>query len=119
MTKSKEYYYIPLKECVERISECLDIRKVIKCYIQDNVANEDSWNSDLMMLLAESYAINFRYTELMNDLILTPPSPDEETSEEIITVDSQKYAMMTSYSQLMIVNEIELKNSHRVHLFFH
>jgi hypothetical protein len=115
MKEKKEYYYLPVEDCLERISECLEIRKVIKSFIKDNVDNEDAWNSDLMTLLAEYYAISCRYTELMNDLILTPPSVEDD--EEVITVDAGKYAILTSYSKLMLVDEVELKYTHRVHLF--
>jgi hypothetical protein len=117
MTDSKKYHYLPINDCLERISECFDIKKVIKVYIKDNVGNEDAWESNLMTLLTEYYAITSRYVELMSELILTPPSISEELNEEIITVDAHKYAILTSYSKLMIVNEMELKHSHRVHLF--
>ena len=115
MKEKKAYYYLPVEDCLERLTECLEIRKVIKSFIKDNVDNEDAWNSDLMTLLTECYAINCRYTELMNELILTPPSSDE--GEEVITVEAHKYAILTSYSKLMLVDEIELKYTHRVHLF--
>ena len=113
----KEYYSLPLEDCIERLSECLAIRKIIKAYIKDNVSDDEAWNSSLMTLLTEYYAISARYTELMNELILTPPF--DEDSKEIITVDAQKYAIMASYSKLMLVNEVELKYSYGVHLFFH
>tara|TARA_Y100001938_G_scaffold144065_1_gene218014 strand:+ start:4351 stop:4716 length:366 start_codon:yes stop_codon:yes gene_type:complete len=121
MKEKKEYYFLPLEDCLERISECLQINKIIKSYIKDNVENEDAWQSSLMTLLTEYYAISCRYTELMNELVLTPPSHGDEgeEGEEIITVDAQKYAILTSYSKLMLVNEVELKHKHRVHLFLH
>lgn len=119
MTETKEYYYLPLEDCHHRILECLDIRKVLKYYIQDNVTNNDAWDSKLMMLLTESYAINCRYVEIMEDLVLTPPTINEETGQEVITVDFAKYTMLMSYSKLMIVNETELKTNHRVTLYEH
>jgi len=118
MKEKKEYYFLPLEDCLERISECLEIRKVIKAYIKDNVENEEAWHSSFMTLLTEYYAISCRYTELMNELILTPPSSGDD-EEETITVDAHKYAILSSYSKLMLVDEIELKHKHRVHLFFH
>jgi hypothetical protein len=118
MKEKKEYYFLPLEDCLERLSECLEIRKVIKAYIKDNVENEEAWHSNLMTLLTEYYAISCRYTELMNELILTPPSSGDN-EEETITVDAHKYAILSSYSKLMLVDEIELKHSHRVHLFLH
>jgi len=117
MKETKEYYYLPMEDCLERLSECLNIRKVLKAFIISSVDDESAWNSDLMMLLAEYYAIICRYTEIINELILTPPSMDEDSQEETITVNSHKYAILTSYSKLMLVNEIELKNKHRIHLF--
>ena len=117
MSERKEYYSLPLEDCLERLEECLSIRKVIKAYIRDNVDNEEAWNSDLMMLLTEYYAIICRYMEIMNELILTPPSTDDDSEAEIITVDAKQYAILTSYSKLMLVDEFELKASHRVHLF--
>tara|TARA_Y100000310_G_C20527284_1_gene736690 strand:- start:214 stop:573 length:360 start_codon:yes stop_codon:yes gene_type:complete len=118
MKEKKEYYFLPLADCLERLSDCLEIRKVVKAYIKDNVHDEEAWNLDLMTLLCEYYSINSRYAELIGDLILTPPSTDDETDEEIITVDAHKYAILSSYSKLMLVDEIELKYKHRVHLFF-
>ena len=104
---------------MERITECLEIRKVIKAYIKDNIDYELAWETNLMTLLTEYCAINCRYTELMGDLILTPPSIEEDGAEEVITVDAAKYAILTSYSKLMLVDEFELKHHHRVHLFIH
>tara|TARA_Y100000310_G_scaffold219068_1_gene220458 strand:- start:1077 stop:1436 length:360 start_codon:yes stop_codon:yes gene_type:complete len=117
MTDQREYYSLPLEDCFERISECYGVRKVIKLYIQDSVNDEKAWNSNLMTLLCESYSINCRYTELMSELILTPPSVSETTEEEVIYVDSHKYAILTSYSKLMLVNESELKHAHKVSLY--
>ena len=119
MTDHKKYHYLPIHDCLERISECFEIRKVIKTYIRDNVDDEEAWDSNLMTLLTEYYAINCRYVELMSELVLTPPSTSEDLQEEIITVDAHKYAVLTSYSKLMLVDEAELKYSHRVHLFIH
>ena len=118
-TEMKEYYYLPLEDCHLRILECLDIRKVLKYYIQDNINNSDAWDSKLMMLLTESYAINRRYVEIMEDLVLTPPSISEKTGQEVITIDYVKYNMLLSYSKLMVINESELKNDHRVTLYEH
>ena len=117
MKEKKEYYFLPLEDCLARLSECLEIRKVIKAYIKDNVENENAWRSNLMTLLTEYYAISCRYTELMNELILTPPSSGND-EEETLTIDAHKYAILTSYSKLMLVDEFELKYKHRVHLFF-
>ena len=117
MNEKKEYYSLPLEDCLERLTECLEIRKVIKFYILDNVKEDKAWDSNLMTLLCEYYAINSRYAELMNDLVLTPPFMDEGSEDEIITVDATNYAILTSYSKLMLVNEIELQYMHRVHLF--
>ena len=118
MTDHKEgYHYLPMHDCLERISECFEMRKIIKIYIKDSIDDEEAWDSNLMTLLTECYAINCRYVELMSELILTPPSVSEDLQEETITVDAYKYSILNSYSKLMIVNEIELKHLHRVHLF--
>ena len=117
MKEQKEYYYLPLEDCLARITECLETRKVIKAYIKDNIDDELAWENDLMTLLTEYYAINCRYAELMGDLILRPPSVEDNDGEEVITVDATKYAILASYSKLMLVDEFELKHSHRVHLF--
>ena len=84
LKERKEYYYLPLEDCLERLSECLKIRKILKAYIIDNVDGELAWESDLMMLLTEYYAIVCRYLEIMNELILTPPSIDEDSQEETL-----------------------------------
>ena len=114
--EKKEYYFLPLTGCFERLSECLETRKVVKAYIKDKVNDEEAWNLDLMTLLCEYYSINSRYTELINDLILTPPSVDADTDEETVTVDAHIYDILHSYSKLMLVNELELKYKHGVHL---
>ena len=119
MSERKEYYSLPLEDCLERINECLEIRKVLKSHIKDNVDDDKAWSSDLMTLLCEYYSINSRYAELMNDLILTPPSVEEGSDDEIITVDAAKYSILTAYSKLMLVDEMELKYKYRVHLFIH
>ena len=116
MKEKKAYYFLPLEDCLGRISECLEIRKIVKAYIRDNIDNEEAWDSDLMTLLCEYYSINCRYTDLMNELILTPPSSGDD-GEEIVTVDANKYDILNSYSKLMLVDEIELKHTYRVHLF--
>jgi len=118
LKEQKEYHYLPLEDCLARITECLEIKRIIKAYMRDNAYNEQAWESDLMLLLTEYYAISCRYTELMNELILTPPSSGDD-EEESITVDAHKYAILSSYSKLMLVDEVELKYSHRVHLFVH
>jgi len=118
MNEKKEYYFLPLDDCLKKLSECLKIRKVVKAYIKDSSGDDEAWESDLMTLLTEYYAISCRYTELMNDLILTPPASGDD-EEEIITVDAHKYAILMSYSKLMLVDEIELKHTHKVHLFIH
>jgi len=112
-----EYYYLPMEECLEKISDCYEIKKILKFYIKDNIDNEEAWDSSLMTLLCEYYSISARFTELMSELILTPPSIDEVSGKEVITVDSHKYAILSSYSKLMIVNEVELKYEYKVHLF--
>jgi hypothetical protein len=119
MTETKEYYYLPLEDCYERIEECLEIRKVLKYYIQDNTYNDEAWDSKLMMLLTELYAINRRYVEIMEEIVLTPPSVSEASGQEVLTIDYIKYNMLLSYSKLMIVNEAELKRDHRVTLYEH
>ncbi len=118
-TETKEYYYLPLEDCHHRILECLDIRKILKYYIQDHVANNTGWDSKLMMLLTETYAINCRYVEIMEDLVLTPPNISEKTGQEVITVDYARYTMLLSYSKLMIVNETEMKTDYGVTLYEH
>ena len=72
-----------------------------------------------MMLLTETYAINCRYIEIMEDLVLTPPNISEETGQEVITVDYARYTMLLSYSKLMIVNETEMKTDYGVTLYEH
>jgi len=119
MTETKEYYYLPIEDCYERIEECLEIRKILKCYIQDNIYNNEAWDSRLMMLLTELYAINRRYVEIMEEIVLTPPSVSEKTGQEVLTIDYIKYNMLLSYSKLMLVNEAELKRDHRVTLYEH
>ena len=117
MKEKKKYYSLPLEQCFERIEECYDISKMLKTYIKDRADDDESWNSDLMTLLCEYYAINSRYLEVMNEIILTPTSTSEETGEEVVLVEGQKYALLTSYSKLMISDEMELKHNYRVHLF--
>ena len=119
MKEKKEYYTLPLEDCIERIAEVQDINKILKLYIKDSVDDEESWSSDLMMLLCEYYSIICRYSEIMNDLILTPPSEGEGEVGDIIYVDAHKYTMLSSYSKLMLVNEMELKFKYRVNLFIH
>jgi len=116
MKEEKGYYFLPLNDCLERISGCLDRNKVAQSFIQEHSNNNESWESGLMIVLCEYYSITCRYVDIMNDLILTPPSIDEETDEEMISVDSQKYALLLSYSKLMIVDEMELKYMHKIHL---
>jgi len=117
MKEEKGYYYLPLEDCLGRIADCIDCEKVLKAFLQDFVNDDKAWESGLMTLLCEYYSIICRYLDIMNDLILTPPSVDELTDEEMISVDSQKYNLLTSYSKLMLVDEYELKYKHRVHLF--
>jgi hypothetical protein len=110
---------LPVQDCIERIDDCLERRKVIKAFIQTSVDNENAWNSELMMLLCEYYSINCRYAELMNEIILSPASVDEVTEEELVTVDVTKYNILSSYSKLMIVDEAELKYRHGINLYIH
>tara|TARA_R100001594_G_scaffold88398_1_gene122657 strand:- start:415 stop:771 length:357 start_codon:yes stop_codon:yes gene_type:complete len=117
--KNKSYYSLPVGDCVERIDECLERRKVIKAFIQTSSDDEDAWNSELMMLLCEYYSINCRYAELMNEIVLSPASFNEETEEELVTVDATKYNILSSYSKLMIVDEAELKYEHGINLSVH
>jgi len=117
MKEDKGYYSLPLEDCVERIDECLDRKKVLKSYVQEHASIDKNWDSGLMTLLCEYYSIICRYVEVMNELILTPPYADELTDEEVISIDIQKYALISSYSKLMLVDEMELKFLHKVHLF--
>ena len=117
MKEKQEYYFVPLEDILERIDECLERRKVIKSFIQEYAEEDKAWKTNLMTVLCEYYSASCRYTEIMNDLILTPPSMDEDTDEEVISVEFQKYALLTSYSKLMIVDEAELKYMHKIHLF--
>lgn len=116
MTK-KSYYSIPVEDCLVRVEECFKRRKAIKTFIQTNVENDEAWTSELMTLLCEYYSINCRYTDLMEEVLLTPPHVDELTDEELISVDIKKYSILFSYSKLMIHNEAELKYKYKVHLF--
>ena len=116
--ENKEYYPLPLEDCMERITECYNLGDVIRAYIRDNIDNDEAWNSDLMALLCEYYSISCRYVELMSELILTPPHFEDDTQQELIYVDARNYAILTSYSKLMLVDEAELKYKYRVHLFF-
>ena len=115
--ESRTYAAMSLDDCFERISECLERRKVIKSYIQSSVTDEESWESDLMLLLCEYYSLNCRYTELMNNVILSTPYVNEETNKEEVLVDEKTYTMLHSYSKLMIVDEMEMKFNHRINLF--
>ena len=115
----KSYFYLPLEDCYERISECLDRNKVVESFIREYSKEQEVWTSGLMIILCEYYSINCRYVELINDIILTPPTINELTEQEEVVVDSQKYAILNSYSKLLIVDELELKYMHRVHLFIH
>ena len=119
MKEDRGYYSLPLEECLERISECAQRRKVAKAHIKEHAENDKSWDSNLMLLLCEYYSINRRYTEMMGDIILSPPSFDESTEKEEISVHATTYNLLTSYSKLMIVDELELKYFHRIHLFVH
>ena len=116
MKEKKEYYSLPMEDCLNRITDCMDCAKVLKSFVQECADDDNAWKSGLMALLCEYYAVICRYVEIMNDLILTPPFVDEETDEEMISVDPQKYALLTSYSKLMLVDEMELKYLHRIHL---
>jgi hypothetical protein len=115
--ESRTYSSVALDDCLERISECLEHRRVIKANIQSYVNDEESWDSGLMPLLCEYYSINYRYMELMNDVILSAPYVNEETNKEEILLDERTYTMLHSYSKLMIVDELELKYKHRINLF--
>ena len=64
MKEDKGYYSLPLEDCLERISECVQRKKVIKAHIREHAQNEESWESNLMTLLCEYYSINNRYTEM-------------------------------------------------------
>jgi len=119
MKEDKGYYSLPLEDCLERISECVQRKKVIKAHIQEHAQNEESWESNLMTLLCEYYSINNRYTEMMGDIILSPPSVNQSTEQEEISVHAVTYSLLSSYSKLMIVDELELKYLHRIHLFTH
>ena len=119
MKENKGYYSLPLEECLERINECLQRKKVTKAYIQEHVHNDKSWESSLMLLLCEYYSINYRYTEMMGDIILSPPSVNELTDQEEVSIDETTYNILSSYSKLMIIDEMELKYLHRIHLFIH
>tara|TARA_Y100001963_G_C6664690_1_gene392159 strand:+ start:337 stop:699 length:363 start_codon:yes stop_codon:yes gene_type:complete len=114
--EQKEYYSLPLEECLERMSESLEMQGLLRFLIQENADKDESWESDLMLLLTEYYSIVTRYIELINELILTPAHVVEETDEELIYVDGQKYNIMLSYSKLMLVDEFELKHHHRINL---
>jgi hypothetical protein len=116
VTEEQGYYSLPLEECLERLTECMGCEKVLKSFVQEHAPDDKAWQSGLMPLLCEYYSVIYRYVDILNDLILTPPSVDESTDEEVITVEPQKYALLMSYSKLMLVDEMELKYKHRVHL---
>jgi hypothetical protein len=116
---TESYYSIPVEDCIERIEECLQRRKAVKAFIQTSVQDDSAWSSELMTLLCEYYSINCRYTDLMHEALLTPPSTDELTDEELVSVNVKQYAILSSYSKLMMVDEAELKHNYRIHLFTH
>jgi hypothetical protein len=115
----ESYYSIPIEDYLERIEECLERKKVVKAFIQTSAEDDEAWKSELMTLLCEYYSINCRYTELMHELLLTPPFVDEATDEELVTVDVKKYSIMASYSKLLIHNEVELKYKYKISLLIH
>jgi len=117
--KGEGYYSIPLNDCLARISDCVGRQKVIKSFIQEYANDDEAWESSLITLLCEYYSASCRYVDIMDEVILTPPFVDELTEEETISVDAQKYALLSSYTKLLIVDEVELKYMHRIHLFIH
>ena len=117
MKEEKGYYSLPLEDCLCRVVDCIECGKVLKSFIQDHASDEKAWESGLMALLCEYYSVICRYVDIMNDIILTPPYEDETSGQEMISVGSQKYTLLTSYSKLMLVDEMELKYMHRIHLF--
>lgn len=119
MKEDKGYYSLPLEDCMERISECIQRRKIIRAHIQEHAQNDKSWESNLMTLLCEYYSINSRYAEMIGDIILSPPSINQLTDQEEVSVHAATYNLLSSYSKLMIVDELELKYVHRIHLFIH
>jgi hypothetical protein len=119
MKEDKGYYSLPMEDCLERINECTQRRKVIRAYIQEYAKIDKSWESDLMTLLCEYYSINSRYAEMMGDIILSPPSTNQLTEQEEVSVHTAVYNLLSSYSKLMIVDELELKYLYRIHLFIH
>tara|TARA_R110000824_G_scaffold332200_1_gene518851 strand:+ start:4417 stop:4776 length:360 start_codon:yes stop_codon:yes gene_type:complete len=119
MKEDKGHYSLPVEECLERISECTQRRKVIKAHIQEHAKIDKSWESDLMTLLCEYYSINNRYSEMIGDIILSPPSTNQLTDQEEVSVHALTYNLLSTYSKLMIVDELELKYFYRIHLFIH
>ena len=119
MKEDKGHYSLPVEDCLERINECAQRRKVIKAHIQEHARIDESWESDLMTLLCEYYSINNRYSEMIGDIILSPPSTNQLTEQEEVSVHAVTYNLLSTYSKLMIVDELELKYFYRIHLFTH